>query len=195
MPRHRTVLGNNRVIATQNSVMSSMTSLRRNNTQCLLTTRYASRCISCDQERFSANNNNGHILRCGLLADKFAWLCPSCSDDSDANDFFLNTRKQMTSNWIDGLPTSTATTSTTPTQKNIHRMLKLLKGGGPKDKYALVASVVVTTIASFLILVMLRPPIVTRVEQTHETPKINITKIVVWSLVAGTGTLFLSTVL
>ena len=76
MPRNRTVLGNNRIISTQNCVMSAMASFRRNTTQCTQTINNTDRCIGCDQTRGTGTEEN--ILRCALLPNKFAWLCPTC---------------------------------------------------------------------------------------------------------------------
>ena len=100
----------------------------------------------------------------------------------------------MDANWINNLPTA-PTKTTSPPARKIQHLFKVLKGGGPSDTSALVASVVISIIAAFFILVLLRPPISTRTEHAHETPKLDMSKVVVWSLVAGTTTLFLSLVL
>ena len=100
----------------------------------------------------------------------------------------------MDTNWINNLPTAPTNTTSQPAKK-IQHLLNVLKGGGPKNTPALVASVVISIIAAFFIFVLLRPPIITRSEQAHETPKLDISKAVVWSLVAGIATLFLSLVI
>ena len=73
----------------------------------------------------------------------------------------------------------------------IHQAMVTLRGGNGHSP-AIISSVVVTVIATFFVLLMLRPPIVTKQNHPHESPKVNISLVVAWSLAAGTASLFLS---
>lgn len=77
MTRHRTVLGNNQVVFTQQAIVQAMTSLKRNAMPHPRTIYYANRCIGCDTERHRETDN---IIRCAMLSDRFAWLCSECTE-------------------------------------------------------------------------------------------------------------------
>jgi len=102
----------------------------------------------------------------------------------------------MAAEWINGLPT--APTPTTGNQHfgmqhQMHRVMGVLKGGNGKSP-AIISCVIVTVIATFFVLVMLRPPVVTRRNHPQESPKVNISMVVMWSLAAGAAVLILSMV-
>lgn len=101
----------------------------------------------------------------------------------------------MAAQWIDNLPT--ATRAATDNQHfgtyQMQRAMNALRGGNGTSP-AIVSSVIVTVIATFLVLVMLRPPVVTQKKHPHESPKVNISLVVMWSLAAGAAVLILSMV-
>lgn len=96
------------------------------------------------------------------------------------------------STWVNNLP-SPEPTAHSPYfgTTQAHYAMNLLRGDNGKPS-AVVAATIVTVISTFFVLIMLRPPIIMKQTHPHEIPKINIGMVIVWSLVAGIATLFLS---
>ena len=103
-----------------------------------------------------------------------------------------NNKKKM-AEWITNLTTAAPTQPGYFGKHHVERTLTALKGGNGQS-IALIGSVVVSVVGTFFVFIMLRPPIVMRQNHPHEAPKINISRVVVWSLAAGGVTTFLSLV-
>ena len=95
--------------------------------------------------------------------------------------------------WVTSLPTQMAADPlvTFAGGNRLRQAVTTLRGGNGHSP-ATISSVVVTTIATFFVLLMLRPPIVTKQNHPHESPRVNISIVVAWSLAAGVASLVLS---
>lgn len=85
-------------------------------------------------------------------------------------------------------------TAVAPQMPAPHRILQDLRQANVSPQSVMIASFV-SVIAAFLVLMLLRPPIVVWRSKGHETPRLKLGALVAWAIVAGLATMFLSFVL